>query len=119
MPRQFRTGTTSGRNVRHLVSQASLVDGSNGISTTTHNVYVVFAVLSMDESSQDLGGGIDGCHSSTNLAWKYKATIMSRLDVVLDMTHCNLVNDAADAFVECLRSDRGSSVELDRNPIDS
>jgi hypothetical protein len=32
---------------------------------------------------------------------------MSRLDVELTMDGCRLPNDAADAFVECLQSDRG------------
>jgi hypothetical protein len=43
---------------------------------------------------------------------------MSRLDVELDLRHCSLVdNDAAEAFVECLQSDRGP-VELERCRID-
>jgi hypothetical protein len=43
---------------------------------------------------------------------------MSRLDVELDVSVCCLADDAADAFVECLQSDRGP-VDLNWCRIDS
>jgi hypothetical protein len=43
---------------------------------------------------------------------------MSRLDVELDMFNCSLADDAAGAFIGCLRSENGP-IELDRCQIDS